>query len=264
MTDLIIAPQISVIVCTYNRGRQLLDTLASLSTQTLPITDYEVIIVDNHPFPNNDVLELVTTCKTTTFLLYSNRLRYVYCASRGLSQARNFGVSVSKGEIICFIDDDALASPEWLETIKHSFDEHPNAGVIGGHILLKVPTPRPGILKPGFEVYWSQLVTNYSKYTEVQTWYKFPWGANWCARKKILIEIGGFDARYGRYGNNFWGGEELVAASLIQRLGYKIAINPQSIVIHNVDPKRYSLWHLCRTILASKMVRYQAQKDKLI
>jgi hypothetical protein len=108
------------------------------------------------------------------------------------------------------------------------------------------------------------LITDYSEYTEVNIWYKFPWGANWCARKKALLEIGGFDIHYGRCGNDYGGGEELVAASLIQRLGYKIAISPQSEVIHVVEPKRFTSSYLWKTILAEITIRSRAQRDNFI
>jgi glucosyl-dolichyl phosphate glucuronosyltransferase len=256
--------KISVVVCTYGRGAFLFETLSSLSFQSYSQKNYEVVIVDNNPFLSSYILAIISRLKATVFSLHPLHLRYLHCASTGVSHARNLGVSKAKGDIICFIDNDALASYNWLETISVAFAKHPDAGVIGGHIQLKIPSPRPKVLISGFESYWSQLITDYTQYTEVETWDKFPWGANWCARKKCLLEIGGFNTEYGRSGNNFWGGEELVAATLIQRLGYKIAICPQSLVIHDVDIKRYTLKHLFRTFLASKLVRYKAKKDNYL
>jgi GT2 family glycosyltransferase len=162
---------------------------------------------------------------------------------------------------VCFLDDDAIACPDWLERIEQAFSEHPEAGAIGGHILLQVPEPRPRVLKEGLEPLWSQFITAYTGYTEVNEWNRFPWGANWSARRNVLLEIGGFRTGYGRRGTDYWGGEELVAAAQICSLGYKVAVLPQAQVLHNVDPSRFRLSHIWRTILASTLVAYQAQRD---
>ncbi len=78
------------------------------------------------------------------------------------------------------------------------------------------------------------------------------------------MDIGGFRTGYGRRGHDYWGGEELVAAAQIRSLGYKIAVLPQAQVLHNVDPARYRLNDLWRTILSGILVRYQAQRDLYI
>ncbi len=75
------------------------------------------------------------------------------------------------------------------------------------------------------------------------------------------MDIGGFRTGYGRRGHDYWGGEELVAASQIRSLGYKIAVLPQARVLHHVDPSRYRLNDLWRTILSGILVRYQAHRD---
>jgi GT2 family glycosyltransferase len=168
---------------------------------------------------------------------------------------------VAQGDILCFIDDDAVALSGWLEAIRRAFFEHPHAGVIGGHIALSIPQPRPRVLTPGSESYWGHFETGNKQFEEVRTWPEFPWGGNWCARRKALLDIGGFPLHYGRSGDNSWGGEELVAACQIQRLGYEIGIEPGALVLHEVDSRRYTLGHIWRAILADLMVRYQATKD---
>lgn len=76
-----------------------------------------------------------------------------------------------------------------------------------------------------------------------------------------MLQIGGFRGRFGRRGNNYGGGEELVAASLVQRLGYCVAVLPQAEVIHHVDPARFTLEHVKQTIKAGIFVHYQAQQE---
>ena len=264
MPDQINRFEISTIVCTYDRAEKIFSTLDSLVNQTFPTSKFEIIIVDNHDYPNVDIQNVYTWFLEHTKLSNENHLKYVHQPLKGLSSARNAGIANSRGKILCFIDDDAVASHDWLETLMRAFSEHPETGIIGGHIILNIPEPRPKVLKPGFEIYWSHFVTRYADYTEVDKWDEFPWGANWCVRREAILKIGGFPLNYGRQGNNFGGGEELVAASLIQSLGYKIAILPQAVVSHNVEPNRYNLMHVWRTILSYTLVRYQAQKDHYI
>ncbi len=250
----------SVVVCAYGQASRLAETLLSLARQTMPSADYEVIVVDNN-LDGGPVGEMVSDLRTRSYSQRPERLRYVHCPIRGLSHARNAGISGARGEIVCFIDDDAVACQDWLERIEHAFWENPGAGAIGGHILLNVPDPRPKVLKEGLEPYWSQFITANSGYTEVDDWNEFPWGANWSARRNVLLEIGGFRTSYGRRGRDYWGGEELVAAAQIRSLGYKVAVLPQAQVLHNVDASRFHLGHIWRTILASTLVTYQAQRD---
>ena len=255
------APGLSVIICTYNRAECLRDCLLSLSRQILPGSEYEVLVVDNNPEPSTAVQQIVQDSHSEGLFSRGVALRYLYCSPVGLSYARNAGVSAARGEICCFIDDDAVACADWLRQIASTFAAHPDAGVIGGHVILNVPEPRPKLLMDGLESYWSQFITPYAGYTEVAEWNLFPWGANWCARRKALLAIGGFRTDYGRKGSGYGGGEELVAAAQIQSLGYKIAILPDAKVLHNVEPGRFTLRHLWKTILSSTLVTYHARKD---
>jgi hypothetical protein len=52
-----------------------------------------------------------------------------------------------------------------------------------------------------------------------------------------------------------------VAASLVKRLGYRVAVVPGAEVLHDVDADRYSFEHVRRTIAAATLVNYRIQKD---
>jgi len=251
-------PKISVVICTYNRNQVLEKSLRAITDQTINQREYEILIVDNNP-DGKELLEFIAKFRNQYFYDNPDNLRLVHCPLLGLSYARNAGISEAKGEILLFLDDDSVAKKDILEQYIKAFSENPKAGVIGGHIFLQKPEVLSIVWKDGWENYWSHFVTGYSQYSTVQYWWEFPWGANWCARKKALFQIGGFRIRYGRQGNNFSGGEEIVASSLIQKLGYTIAILPQAEVIHLVDQSRFSLKHLKHTIYSGMFVHYQTQ-----
>ena len=250
--------KISVIVCTHNRQEKIQDSLRSVSQQTMSLVDYEIIVVNNDPV-NNEVVPVVEKIRKEYFSENPDHLRLIDCPISGLSFARNAGISEAKGEILYFLDDDATAASDTLELYWKAFNEHPNAGVIGGQIILESPESMPLIWKEGWEKYWSQFITDFSDYRVVDNWWDYPWGANWCARREVLLRVGGFRSGYGRRGNDFSGGEEIIAAILINKLGYTIAVLPQAKVIHHINVNRFSLDHLKNTIKAGLFTEYQAQ-----
>jgi O-antigen biosynthesis protein len=252
--------KISVVICTYKRNQSLVKSLNAIINQTIPQTDYEILIVDNNPDPS-ELRPFIENIRNTSFQKNPDHFRLLHCPVLGLSYARNAGISEAKGEIILFLDDDSIAKKDILEHYIKAFSDHPNAGVIGGHIILERPANISIVWKNGWERYWSQFISAYSEYSNVSNWWEFPWGANWCARKKALYQIGGFRGKYGRRGDNFNGGEEIIAASLIQSLGYSVAILPHAEVIHKVDPTRFTLNHVKKTIISGILVHYQGQID---
>ena len=133
---------ISVVVCTFRRPAALAAALASVAAQTLPPDAYEVVVV------NNDLADVATSrtvseLRDRCFADRPDRLRLVACPFRGLSFARNAGIAAARGAIVSFIDDDAVASPDWLARVQDAFASHPGAGVVGGRVTLDLPEPRP-------------------------------------------------------------------------------------------------------------------------
>lgn len=250
----------SVVICTHRSGDRVLRAIRSALAQSMPADRYEVLVVDNKP-DRPELDRAVQQLRAGLPAADAGRVRLIACPILGLSAARNAGIAEARGEIICLLDDDAVAEPEWLERLCAAYDAHPETGVIGGHVRLHVPTPRPASLRPGWEKYWSHLVTPFTEYTEVDHWTGYPWGANWSARRAALLDIGGFRLRYGRVGDNFWGGEEVIASALAQRLGWRIAIVPDARVVHDVDPSRFTHAHVRRTLVAVHCVAYLSQRD---
>jgi len=98
-------PTVSVIIPTYNRALKLKEAIQSVLDQTY--TDYEVIVVDDGSVDNTR--EVVNELKQ-----HSDKLVYVYQENRGRSAARNYGISLAKGDYIAFLDSDDRFLPEKL------------------------------------------------------------------------------------------------------------------------------------------------------
>jgi glycosyltransferase involved in cell wall biosynthesis len=109
------SPKVSVIVPTYNRADRLERSLNSIVSQTYQ--DFELIVVDDG-----------STDKTSKLMKSFSKAQYISMKKNsGVSKARNVGLSVAKGELICFLDSDDLWNEEkiqiqvlWLENNKDS------------------------------------------------------------------------------------------------------------------------------------------------
>ena len=255
--------KLSVVITTYRRDELLQQALESLTRQNFPRQDFEILVVNNDPSDPNPPLA-VARLQESYFTDDRERIRLVECPIPGLSYARNAGIAEARGEVLCFLDDDALARPDWLEQIWQAFESRPDLGVAGGHIFLKYPQPRPPVLKAGLERFWTQFITPQRSYTEVQNYMEFPWGANWCARRQALLEMGGFRGQYGRRKRDFSGGEELIAAILAQRLGFDVAIQPTAEVDHQPEQNRFTYTYLRKTIIAQIIIHYHMNRDQYL
>ena len=110
-------PSCSVVVCTRHRPALLARCLASLAR--LEHRSYEVIVVDN-------------TRRTRGRAVAAEAgARYVVESRVGLSRARNTGRPGAEGAIVAYIDDDAVAEPDWLTRHAAAFDDPGLLGTTG-------------------------------------------------------------------------------------------------------------------------------------
>jgi glycosyltransferase involved in cell wall biosynthesis len=253
--------KVSVVICSYKRLQRLEAAVLSVAQQAFPADDFELLVVNNDA-GSTRIQPLLDQVRREYFKDRPARLRLVQCPVIGLSHARNAGIAEARGQVVCFLDDDAIADPQWLAQIWQAFEDHPEAGVVGGKIILKTPSPPPRWLRPGWRVYWSHFVPPYPGFTIVKTWNAFPFGANWCARRKALLEAGGFRTYgFGRQGGKIRDGEEIALASIIQQLGYEIGVEPRAEALHDVEPERFTLEFVWRKVFSGRWQWYQSQVD---
>lgn len=100
---------VSIVIPTYNRCATLLDCLAALDQQTFDKASIEIIVVDDGSSDE-------TAARVTALLDRGGaRLKYVHQTNRGPAAARNLGVSNSSGELLLFLGDDIIATPQFVE-----------------------------------------------------------------------------------------------------------------------------------------------------
>ena len=98
----------SVVINTYNRGPYLAAAIRSIAAQSF--IDTELVIVNG---PSTDNTEEVLQALRADGYAF----KLLQCDSRNLSESRNIGIGASAGDVVMFIDDDAIAHPRWVERL---------------------------------------------------------------------------------------------------------------------------------------------------
>jgi glycosyltransferase involved in cell wall biosynthesis len=232
----------SVIICTYNRSKLLLDTLVSLKNQDFPRDIFEIIVVDNNSTDNTK--ELVLKLAPA----FPIQIKYIYEEKQGLSFARNTGITHAHGQIIAFTDDDVEAEKTWLKSLVSVF-QSPDVYGAGGPIRAIWPCELPSWLTD----YWQRYLTinefpEAHKMGEFKSPFDYPWGANMAFHKKVFDTIGIFPTNLGRVGSLLLSNEELELYSRIEAQGKRIVFAPGAIIYHKIPCERMTKqWFYKRT-----------------
>jgi GT2 family glycosyltransferase len=155
---------------------------------------------------------------------------------RGLSGARNTGVSHAIGEVVAFLDDDARAEPDWLERLAAGYTNLSIVGV-GGAATPSWPGQRPFWLPPEFDwVVGCSFVGLPNTTAPVRNLI----GANMSFRREVFDAVGGFTDGLGRIGSRPLGCEETELGIRLRqwRQGVHLMYEPAAIVRHRVTADR--------------------------
>ncbi|MGI8516069.1 MAG: glycosyltransferase family 2 protein [Acidimicrobiia bacterium] len=113
---------VSVVVTTYNRVEMLERCLRSVAAQNH--SDFECIVVNDHPPTGPGVEAVVNHLADPRFLLYHNE------TNRGPAASRNRAIAVARFAILALLDDDDWWKPEFLATHVAAHETHPNAVLV--------------------------------------------------------------------------------------------------------------------------------------
>ncbi|NTW15887.1 MAG: glycosyltransferase family 2 protein [Syntrophaceae bacterium] len=227
----------SVIIPTLNRSRLLDRTLFSLSRQ---ITNqiFEVIIVDNGS--NDNTREIVKRYENTIA-----NLLYIYDNRPGLLVGRHIGAVKATGNILCFIDDDVIIPPYWIQGVVDVFETNNDICLATGNNYPFYESAPPAWLhhmwrqhgNDGKFLYQLSLLDFGSKRLLVDP--VFVWGLNYHIRKEVFFDVGGFhpdilptDFIY------FIGDGETGIAAKIKEKNHKTAFDPRISLYHAVPTER--------------------------
>lgn len=232
--------QISVVICTYNRAQYLQDALESLYRQTLPLNQFEVMVVDN-----NSIDQTKGICEAFIAAHPNAHFYYFLETQQGASFARNTGAARAQSPLLCFMDDDAIADPDYLEKIVQFFIRHPDAGGLGGRIIPRYIPKEPVWMSH----YVSSLVGHfhYSETVSVFAPNKYPLESNMIIRKADFDAIRGFNtALPGVMGTLRIGGEGKDFFFRLKALGRTIYYDPSIRVQHVIETAKLTREYMYR------------------
>jgi glycosyltransferase involved in cell wall biosynthesis len=214
--------------------------MESLYLQTLSKDQFEVIVVNNNSTDDTEQI-----CKNYISSHPDIAIVYLNESKQGASFARNTGASLSKSSLLCFMDDDAIADADYLQRIVTFFEEHQDAGGLGGRIIPKYIPEEPKWMSH----FVSSLVGHFH-YSESVTEFaaqKFPLESNMIIRKLDFDQIKGFNTSLpGVMGTLRIGGEGKDFFFRLKELGRTIYYDPNIRVQHVVETSKLTKEYLYR------------------
>jgi glycosyltransferase involved in cell wall biosynthesis len=211
-------PFISVVVPTRNRPTLLAKCLESLFAQNYPADRWQIIVVEDGSSEGGTAVE---SCRSRSPVA----VEYVRIPHSGLATARNVGLERARGDIVAYLDDDALAVPEWLSTVAESLDCN-GAGGVGGRVSSDyAETSLTAELSASGDLIWSGSNCEIPEPQDVE----FIPGGNMAFHRHVLVAAGAFDANYSRRG--VWR-EETDACVRVRRAGHRLLFNSKMKIYH--------------------------------
>ncbi|MFC7154830.1 glucosyl-dolichyl phosphate glucuronosyltransferase [Halomarina halobia] len=242
--------RVSVVVCTHTTDRypDLREAVESVLSGTYE--DREVIVV-------SDGSEAVYERALDDYGDREDVRVHLQEPNAGLLAARNAGAAVAEGDVVAFIDDDALADERWLEELVAAYDaggeracSDPGRGnpardrvlAAGGKMVPEWVAGRPGFLPAEF--YWLVGVTHRG-FADGPGEVRNTFGSNISFRREVFDELGGFDTDIGgrRGDRHLQGGETELCARLRAEYGTGVYYTPDAVVAHKIfDYRTDPLW----------------------
>lgn len=232
---------VSVVICACSDERFELLRQAVASVEGQVIRAREIIVVVDH---NPDLLVRVRTTFPSLWVLPNAQ-------TRGLPGARNTGARAARGDLVAFLDDDAVARPDWLGSL-HEVLMHADVLGGGGRVTPRWPDGSPPPWLPE-EFLWV-VGCSYRGLPEELTAVRNPIGANMAIKRSVLQALGGFRLDMGPVEET-----ELCVRATQRWPGQAWLLSPQPRVEHVVSAERcrisYFVWRCYWEGLAKAKLR---------
>jgi glucosyl-dolichyl phosphate glucuronosyltransferase len=203
--------------------------IESVQQQTLPPAEI-IIVIDHNPsllkrmrehVPEVVVVENAEAC--------------------GLRGARNSGVALAQSQVIAFLDDDAVATQDWLKFLCEGYADPQVLGT-GGAVTPSWVDNKPAWLPEEF--YWV-VGCSYRGMPENDAPIRNPIGANMAFRREVFDTVGDFHSQIVHLGPRHAGGCEETELCIRARQHWPQGVflyRPQANVFHRVPGNR-TCWH---------------------
>jgi GT2 family glycosyltransferase len=224
------AVKASVILPTKDRGILIEKTIDSLLSLDFLSTDFEILLIDN--------LSSTANQKHLRSLQaqYPDRIRYIREIKLGLNNARNCGIVNAQGEILVFLDDDALVPTYWLANIVKYFDRDDRVYALGGKVIAQFTSPAPDWIDLRLGLYISNF--DRGEQPEKLFYNEYPRGANMAFRREAFQQFGLFRDCFDRKGKSLMSYGDIEMCYRLDRGGFTVLYVPDAEVWHLIRGDR--------------------------
>ncbi|WPU91650.1 glycosyltransferase [Mucilaginibacter sabulilitoris] len=239
---------ISVIIPTYNPDLKILDqTLYALQNQTLDLSLWELIIVDNGSVPD-----------VRLNLNWHPQYTLIKSPDPGLTYARVKGFEHSKGDLVIMVDDDNVLNKDYLQCARQLFDSNLMLGAAGGKSLPEFEKIPPDWLK---DFHSNLAVRDLGDSTEISSWNNTypacaPIGAGMCVRKAAVASYvnkihTGMSIITDRKGDALSSGGDNDLVVDILKSGWQVGYFPELVLRHIIPGKRMQPGYMANLVNSS-------------
>lgn len=238
-------PRISVVIPTYNRAELLRRTLDSLTDQTLPPDDIEVVVADDGS--TDHTTDVVKAFDHHLHLRYHHQPHL----GRRVAHARNAGTRLTTAPVVAFLDTGTLAGPDFTRAHADAHTGPPllNLGYLHGYrpfdpapdLAEAIATRTPKQLHhdfhdhPGFrDIRHEPLAAVDFRPDRLPFPWLYAWSANFSVRRTHFDAVGGFDERF-----TDWGTEDIELGYRLRRHGLATHFDTTAWAVetpHDRDP----------------------------
>jgi len=228
-------PSISVAICTHNpRLDYLSRVLNSLKQQSLPYSDWELLLIDNAS---------ATPVSESVDLSWHPNARVIAEAELGIASARLRTMREFSGELLVFFDDDNVMAEDYLQRCSELFMKRPDLGAVSGCLM------------PEYEAQPPEWFAPYESWIAVRritksTWSNFldsrsePVTAGMCLRRSVATAFIKATTEnpimriLDRRGSSLLSGEDVAIAKTAMKLGYSVGQFAELRILHLIPKRR--------------------------
>jgi glycosyltransferase involved in cell wall biosynthesis len=223
------SPDISVVICTYNRKNLLRECLTSVYAQDYSESDFEVIVVDGGSTDGTEEL-----CKDFP------QIRFIIENRFGLAYARNKGAEMARSSVVAYTDDDCIVDRQWLRSLLSEFRVSGAIVGVGGPVYPLHPETIPdkifvraalGLYYEGQEVKSVQgIITSNSAFkTEIFDSIRFDETLGVTRRGKLILS-----------------GEDTDFCQTLVAAGHQLLYTPKAKVYHQIPTGRLRVEYILK------------------
>lgn len=214
-------PRATVVVPAYNAEKTIAETLRALENQSVPASDFEVIVVDDG-----------SSDATAEIVRGFSRVKLIQQKNGGPAKARNAGARIARGDIVVFTDADCVPEPEWLVQMLKPFEDLTITGVQGAYRTRQTEWVARFVQLEIEERYERQ-----ARAMEKRGRIDFVGSYAAAYRRNEYLEVGGFDPTFPSAS-----GEDPDLSFRLSERGARLVFNPRAVVFHTHPTRLLAYW----------------------